>query len=1017
MATIPQIVTSPGSVPSTGGSQVRVSPQVDIKAPADPFQALQAGASLEQQALQTTQRSGERLADAGAAFADKYIKAKLNVDAADHQAALSKQLHEAEFESSKISDRQLATADFDARAAKIRDDFAAQDVNSTVRAAVDASLPNQILLRRAATQNAAFGLESKQQVGKLIGQIDQYNKQAVDAQDPRLTETLIAQANAAIDGRVEGGWLGADVAAKMKVDFESNVYRTKIELAMSKDMRAGLALFDATKGKLNAADSRAMGNMAADRAKQVDAEATVTANMPRTAGGGGDIGAVRADAEKAIGIPLTITSADRSEAHNKAVGGAAGSQHLQPGKALDISLAGLTEEQKQKVYQHFLNDSRVGGIGFYADHLHIDARGGQRTTWGTPPPAMSEQIQAWQGSAPAPASGDQHAQTRIRQFEYRQSIVDNLAIDPEVKARQLAIIDRNMGQTNAIVMEQRKSAADAAEKAGIDLTTGKYRAGTFQGIADQFTATGDSSSAATMQVLADNEAQLIEDAKNPPAQRSPASMLLPGAGGRIAAQQSAEKRAEITEARQLAAQNRAANLKAAAEQEKIFNDGVNAGGDPKAFERNMDDAIAYAIAANDLPKARALHEQYVGAQKGATESKLPPAERERKRQELEEKIKNQQDLGLPITRAQAEALKFHDKGTEANRQKWEQDPLSATHDIGRIQLQAFDINMDGTNLQMWATQRLKDAWTATYSIDGTATNLRSNFFTQSEMATITQKLDGMPPREAQQFLAKLAVALPPQAMVRIGEQMSKKDPVSDSYAAAFSLYARGKPGDIDIANSIITGMNWQSKGGPDGKTRIGDDKLAQSHIDTALSAARVNMNPDAVRLQNNAIMAHYVGLTANKPDRTSIDTTMLDKAITDVVGRTMTHNGATTIIPREIEPYQFRNGVAAITPADVASLQPTASGQPITAEVVRQNGQLMPTGDGKYQVRIPDPRRPGITVQLIDANTRRPWEVDINPLIARGVRGAGAANQPDPVRQGQVPTPTPQPLIPPRPRP
>src|SRR4029077_8569148 len=124
-----------------------------------------------------------------------------------------------------------------------------------------------------------FGLESQAQVGQLITNIDQYNKQAVDAQDPRLTEQLIQQANAAIDGRVAGGWLHADVAAKMKVDFESNVYRTKQEIAFAKDTRAGLALYEATKSKLNAADSRAMGIMAADRAKQVDAETAVSQGM------------------------------------------------------------------------------------------------------------------------------------------------------------------------------------------------------------------------------------------------------------------------------------------------------------------------------------------------------------------------------------------------------------------------------------------------------------------------------------------------------------------------------------------------------------------------------------------------------------------------------------------------------------------------------------------------------------------------------------------------------------------
>jgi hypothetical protein len=239
--------------------------------------------------------------------------------------------------------------------------------------------------------------------------------------------------------------------------------------------------------------------------------------------------------------------------------------------------------------------------------------------------------------------------------------------------------------------------------------------------------------------------------------------------------------------------------------------------------------------------------------------------------------------------------------------------------------------------------------------------------------------------QAQQFLAKLAAAVPAQAIALIGDQMSKKDPVSDSYSAAMALYKRGQPGDLEIANRIVTGMNLWQKGGPDGKTRIGDDKLLQQTIDDALVKARVTMGPDAIRLQNNAITANYVALTANDPDRKSINTNALNQAITEVVGKTMTHNGAATIIPREIEPYQFRNGVAAITAADVASLKPTAQGQPITAEVVRQNGVFVPTGDGKYQVRIPDPLRSGQTVQLIDSNTNQPWEIDIKPLIARGV--------------------------------
>src|SRR4029077_16826300 len=104
-----------------------------------------------------------------------------------------------------------------------------------------------------------------------------------------------------------------------------------------------------------------------------------------------------------------------------------------------------------------------------------------------------------------------------------------------------------------------------------------------------------------------------------------------------------------------------------------------------------------------------------------------------------------------------------------------------------------------------------------------------------------------------------------QVIALIGAQMSKKDPVSDSYSAALSLYARGQPGDLEIANRVITGMNWLAKGGPDGQTRIDikDDLFVA--INDVLGKARAGMSPDSVRLQNNAIIANYIALTANAP--------------------------------------------------------------------------------------------------------------------------------------------------------
>jgi hypothetical protein len=80
------------------------------------------------------------------------------------------------------------------------------------------------------------------------------------------------------------------------------------------------------------------------------------------------------------GIP--ITSGHRDAAENARVGGARGSQHM-GGKAIDISLQGLTETQKAAVIDHALANG-AKGIGYYpnSDSAHIDFRAGGNAAWG-----------------------------------------------------------------------------------------------------------------------------------------------------------------------------------------------------------------------------------------------------------------------------------------------------------------------------------------------------------------------------------------------------------------------------------------------------------------------------------------------------------------------------------------------------------------------------------------------------------------------------------------------------------
>ena len=73
-----------------------------------------------------------------------------------------------------------------------------------------------------------------------------------------------------------------------------------------------------------------------------------------------------------LGFPLTINSGFRCAEHNKAVGGSPNSQHLL-GKAVDISMRGLTGEKKHRLLKAaFIHG--FNGLGVYSTFLHLDVR-------------------------------------------------------------------------------------------------------------------------------------------------------------------------------------------------------------------------------------------------------------------------------------------------------------------------------------------------------------------------------------------------------------------------------------------------------------------------------------------------------------------------------------------------------------------------------------------------------------------------------------------------------------------
>lgn len=89
------------------------------------------------------------------------------------------------------------------------------------------------------------------------------------------------------------------------------------------------------------------------------------------------------------GAPIRILSAYRTTLHNKRVGGARNSQHVE-GRALDLAPVGRKGIAKlhaavEQVARR--GDSPIRGIGVYPSFIHIDTRAGDR-------------IARWQGGRP-----------------------------------------------------------------------------------------------------------------------------------------------------------------------------------------------------------------------------------------------------------------------------------------------------------------------------------------------------------------------------------------------------------------------------------------------------------------------------------------------------------------------------------------------------------------------------------------------------------------------------------------
>jgi hypothetical protein len=107
----------------------------------------------------------------------------------------------------------------------------------------------------------------------------------------------------------------------------------------------------------------------------------------------------------ALGKPLVLTSAYRSPAHNKRVGGAKNSRHMQ-GDAFDVRM----ENHDPHEFESAARTAGFTGFGYYpkSGFMHVDT--GPARSWGTPWPITATSWPAETARQPEKLSEDKDAQ-------------------------------------------------------------------------------------------------------------------------------------------------------------------------------------------------------------------------------------------------------------------------------------------------------------------------------------------------------------------------------------------------------------------------------------------------------------------------------------------------------------------------------------------------------------------------------------------------------------------------------
>lgn len=967
MPNVPTFTTSPGAV-GTGAA----APLLDVGSAAAPYVA--------------QARAGQALSNIGDQFAQKYIGAKMEVAAADQTSELSKAVREIEFKAGKIPDRALATAHYDTETSKLIEAWGQQDNNYFIKAKVQASMANEVALRRASAQQASWTLESQVAAGKLDEQLDDISKEASNAKDERLREENLKRGVDFIDGRVAAGMINPEAAAEKKIKFQSAVYKNIISTAMARDPAEGVAAWKTYGSKLSATDQQQMRVVAASAEKGVEIDNKASGLI---AGPTGTVSAAMAPIVAQFPeLKSRITSTDRGAGHNAAVGGASDSQHLHPDTAMDISLAGLDEQTKQKVLNEILANPNLKGFGYYpqSDSIHVDTGNrAARTAWGTGgtsstvgqqwPAWLTERVRAWQKGG----SGDDFATRTVARMGRIADYVANPANGADrfsVAAKAQSVLSADVAHNSA----QKKQTTDEFDLAmsNLVLRGGKnYALGTFDGLADRMQAAGDHSMAAIYRDFGKAEQELMNFGTLTPTQQRQYAHSIPGEAGRLI-RASLEGRSK----------EQADALRAANEAARTVSQTISNADNPELARPFAEEAVNQFNLAGRPLLAKRLAQEFAGHSEGFKLGKGTPLDLEERKRRIQSIV----DEGGGNLGAVLALQKTFDAIAAKSQEKWKHDPVQAWADMAgvtlapppdpkdpayQVKLQAFEESRAGA---------ARAAQNAYYQGAGIAP--KAQVFSSATAMEASVWKQGLAAGNLQQVQASVmakAMAMPADMIAPLAQQLggnNHEDSFGNSVASTMWFYKRGQPGDRETGDRILEGALLRQRGGPEakGSVSLGDAAVLDT-FKTTLGNARAGLYqaPETIRMLDDAALSLYASEMKGRPESAYQDRVM-QKAITAIYGERYKGMHGDVLLPTGIDANQFRHGVYSLTDADVPAYK--VGTQTLTADMVRRGAaKLVTVGDGIYKVQVPSPT--GSAMLDVPGSNGQPWTIDIRELAAR----------------------------------